>query len=131
MEGEPVSEGEDGLEGEGADGIEGGSDEEGEPMAFHSADLDGDGTLSLTELLRVIQLHNAGALHCAESGSESDDGYAPSVGVNQDCPPHNSDYAPQDWVIGLSELLRAIQLHNADGYRACTDEISDDGFCIE
>lgn len=32
-----------------------------------------------------------------------------------DCPPHASDYAPQDWRITLTELLRVIQFYNMPG----------------
>jgi len=91
----------------------------------HSADADGDGILSLSELLRIIQFYNAGGLHC-QKGTE--DGYAPYDGEDKDSTaPHESDYAPQDWAINLSELLRAIQLYNSGGYSACAD--GEDLFC--
>ncbi len=88
----------------------------------HSADVDADLTISLSETLRVIQFFNLDALHC-QDGTE--DGYAPGTGA-ENCAPHNSDYDPQDWSISLSELLRLIQLFNALGYAA--DAGGEDGF---
>lgn len=43
---------------------------------YHSADVDGSGSISLTELLRVIQLFNIGAYEvCPNEGTE--DGFCP------------------------------------------------------
>ena len=94
---------------------------------YHSADTDRNNQFSLPELLRVIQFFNAGGLHC-EAGTE--DGYAPGPG-DESCAPYDSDYAPQDWVIGLSELLRMVQLYNFGYYRDCSGSTpaSEDGFC--
>jgi len=39
---------------------------------------------------------------------------------------HSADYAPQDWQISLSELLRVIQFYSSSGYHADPD--SEDGF---
>ncbi len=90
---------------------------------FHSADYKpADWKISLTELLRTIQLYNSGAYHC---DSDGEDGFAPGTG-NQSCDPHDSDYNPQDWNIGLKELLRLTQFYNASGYHA--DAESEDGF---
>lgn len=91
-----------------------------------TADQDGDYVISLSELLRVIQFYNSLGLHC-EAGTE--DGFAPGAVGDQSCTPHSTDYAPQDWAISLSELLRVIQFYNALGYRACPDEATEDGFC--
>jgi hypothetical protein len=91
----------------------------------HSADQDGDEVVRLAELLRVVQLYNSGGLRC-DGGSE--DGFAPADGVaDTDCPPHASDYAPRDWSISLSELLRLIQLYSVNGFSEC--EAGEDGFC--
>ncbi|MBI1320173.1 MAG: DUF5011 domain-containing protein [Candidatus Hydrogenedens sp.] len=83
---------------------------------FHTADRNNDWTISLGELLRVIQLYSFGAMQCSDN---SEDGYARGVG-DTSCTPHASDYAPQDWRIGLEELLRLVQFYNASGgaYRA-------------
>ncbi len=91
-----------------------------------TADQDGNFVISLSELLRVIQFYNSLGLHC-EAGTE--DGFAPGPVGDQTCAPHSTDYAPQDWGISLSELLRLIQFYNALGYRACPGEGSEDGFC--
>ena len=90
----------------------------------HTTDRDADGKISLDELLRVIQFYNSFALHCDAAG---EDGYAPGLGAQAGCAAHAADYAPQDWVISLDELVRVIQLYNSDGYFACVG--SEDGYC--
>ena len=90
----------------------------------HSADVNHDWHLSLSEVLRVVQLYNSGG-YSAETGTE--DGYAPGVGGKQAGSPHNADYNG-DWSVDISELLRVVQLFNAPGgayYRASGTE---DGF---
>jgi hypothetical protein len=91
---------------------------------YQSGDTDRDHKISLTELLNVIQLHNAGGYHC---GSASDE-YAPGNG-DRACMPHNSDYNPQDWMISFDELSRFIELYDAPGYHM--DPNTDDGFSTE
>ena len=88
----------------------------------HSADTDKNWHISLPELLRGIQLYQSGSYSCA---TDSPDGYQPGDGP-QDCPPHLSDYSPQDWRISLGELLRLIQLYNAGGYRPASG--TEDGY---
>ena len=80
---------------------------------YHSADTTADFTISISELLRVIQFYNSGAYHC-EAGTE--DGFGPGAG-GEACVFHDSDYRVQDWAISLSELLRLIQFYNSGGYR--------------
>ncbi len=109
---------EGGEEGEGEGSGEGESD-------CHTADQDCNNLVNLSELLRVIQFFNSGGYHC-ESGTE--DGYAPGPG-DHGCPPHASDYNPQDGLINLSELLRIIQFFNSGGYHYCPAESTEDGFC--
>ncbi|MFM1920426.1 MAG: hypothetical protein RLZZ303_2060 [Candidatus Hydrogenedentota bacterium] len=102
---------------------------EGKPV--HNADQDGDGSVALGELLRVIQLYNAGAYDCANDPDATEDGFeiAASKGLSQDCAPHASDYKDgADGVISLSELLRLIQLFNLQSFIACAE--SEDGFCV-
>jgi hypothetical protein len=89
----------------------------------HSADINGDFTISLSELLRVIQFFNLFALHCSPG---TEDGYAPLAG-DESCAPHASDYNPQDWSINLSELLRMVQFFNADCFVECVQ--GEDGYC--
>jgi len=89
-----------------------------------SADSNGDFRIDLSELLRVIQFFNTGAYSCL-AGTE--DGFAPGTGA-QDCSPHATDYAVQDWAIDLSELLRCIQVFNVAGYYACAE--GEDGYCL-
>ncbi len=78
----------------------------------HSADINGDFVISLSELLRVVQLFNSDGYSCDPTG---EDGYRPGPGP-QTCKPHDADYNPQDWRIELSELLRVVQMFNAGGY---------------
>jgi hypothetical protein len=93
--------------------------------AVHSGDRDGDGRITLSELLRTIQFYNLSGYHC---NSESEDGFAPSVDASaQACPYHSADYNPQDWRIALPELLRVIQIYNTGSYYPCG--IGEDGFC--
>lgn len=102
------------------------------PQVRHTADRNSDGTISLSELLRVIQFYNSGGLHCALPPESTEDGYVPGANDAQEaCVPHNSDYSPQDWRISLSELLRLIQFYNSGGYFACPDAEppTEDGMC--
>ena len=86
--------------------------------------------IDLSELLRVIQIYNMRAYHCADQPADTEDGYIPGPGQKQTCVPHTSDYNPQDWVIDISELLRLIQFYNFGGYHPCDDPINgEDGFC--
>jgi hypothetical protein len=78
----------------------------------HSADVTQDQVISLSELLRVVQLFNFPTFGCAD---DTEDGYDP-LSTEQNCTPHDSDYNPQDWNITLSELLRVVQFFNSGGY---------------
>jgi hypothetical protein len=116
---EPDAEGEGAVEGEG----------EGSPVAvYHTADQNQNQRVDLSEILRVIQFYNLGDFRCAIPPESTEDGYAPGVG-DTSCAPHDSDYAPQDWRIGLSELLRLIQFFNTGGYSYCPESSTEDGFC--
>jgi formylglycine-generating enzyme required for sulfatase activity len=126
--GEAEGEGEGALEGEGEGVIEG--EGEGEPPTqSHSGDWNGqpDGRFDLTELLRIIQLYNAGSF-CCNSGTE--DGYAPGDCKGEVCERHDADYADPPWVVSLSELLRAVQLFNLGSFETCPEGESEDGFCL-
>jgi len=94
---------------------------------FHSADTDGDNYISLSELLRLVQFYNSPGYHCCETEC-TEDGYLPGAG-DASCAPHDADYAPQDWQIGLAELLRIIQFFNSGGYSYCPEQATEDGFC--
>lgn len=90
----------------------------------HRADTGDFGSIDLGEVLRVIQLYNGNVIQCAE---DTEDGYASG---NQDsgCQPHSSDYAPQDWRIELSELLRLLQIYSLGAYALCGE--GEDGTCL-
>ena len=96
--------------------------ETGGSYAPHKADRDGDWKISLSELLRLIQLYNMGEYSC-RAGTE--DGFWPGTG-ERSCVPHDADYAPQDWHITLNEVLRVVQFFNLGGYGRRTG--SEDGF---
>lgn len=93
----------------------------------HSADQDSRGSVGLSELLRVVQLYSLGEFSC-DAAPESEDGFQPGDTGDRACAAHNSDYSPQDWSIGLSELIRLIQLYNANAYHVACG--TDDGFDI-
>jgi len=95
------------------------------PLPGHSADQDESGDISLAELLRVVQFYNGGGFRC---DATSEDGFTLANGVEDtDCPPHSSDYAPRDWEISLSELLRLIQIYSLEQFVEC--QSGEDGFC--
>jgi hypothetical protein len=98
------------------------------PSTVHTADQNGDGTIHLVELLRVIQFYNSGGFCCVTSGQTTEDGYMPGFDpLQQACASHAADYAPRDWRVNLAELLRVIQLFNTGGYIPCAE--GEDGFC--
>jgi hypothetical protein len=123
-EGKPEGEIDGEMIAEGAE--EGAFDGEGGEALIHSADQNHDGIIDFRELLRVVQLFNAGAYHCDDT---TEDGYSPGTGP-LNCSLHDGDYAPEYWRIELSELLRLIQFFNTYGYRACSESASEDGFCV-
>ncbi len=93
------------------------------PVHRHSADVNTDWRISISELLRVIQLYNSREYHC---DGDSEDGFAGGPG-QRECSPHDSDYGvSQNWKVGISELLRLIQLYNLGGYHVDTG--AEDGF---
>ena len=93
-------------------------------VTHHSADYSpADFEISLSELLRVIQLYNGISYYCDPDG---EDGYRfGEVGIRT-CAPHTLDYNPQDWRISLGELLRVIQFYNSGGYSRSVG--GEDGF---
>ncbi len=93
----------------------------------HSADYNpADNLIGLGELLRVIQLYNTISYSCDPAG---EDGYAADDSGDHICMPHASDYNPQDWRVGLNELLRLIQIYNSGGYEL--DPLGEDGFSVK
>ncbi len=93
--------------------------------AYHSADQNRDWKISLTEVLRVIQLYNSGGFYCL---CKTEDGYS-VTGENRTCSPHNSDYyGSPDWKIQLYEILRLIQIYNYGSYHPAIG--TEDGFAL-
>lgn len=128
IEGNPEGIVEGTIEGEGI--IEG--EEEGQIIQQpHSLDINGNFKVELTELLRVIQFYNYGedGYSCAPSWLTTEDGFVPGKRGNYSCPPHASDYTPQDWQISFEEIIRAIQLFNSPSYYWCPGQ-GEDNFCV-
>lgn len=93
-----------------------------------SADTSGDYVVSLSELLRAVQLYNDGGYACAANPGATEDGYLPSETPGLPaCVLHGLD-RNGDNQISLSELLRGIQLFSFVGYNYC-DGQSEDNFC--
>jgi hypothetical protein len=90
----------------------------------HSADTNTNGRIDLSELLRVIQLYNAGGFGC---DAAEEDGYTPG-GSDQGCTPHTLDYLREDWHFNLSELLRCIQFFNSFKGAYHADATGEDGY---
>lgn len=82
----------------------------------HSADTNGDGTIDTAELDAVKELFLADAYHCVAGEVPQ---YVPGPGALDGCIPHAADFAPPgpDGRIGLSELLRVVQLRHMGDYR--------------
>ncbi|MBI1317666.1 MAG: hypothetical protein GC168_01800 [Candidatus Hydrogenedens sp.] len=115
-------------EGEGVIAVDGEGGAEGADEPVSSADINGNYLIELNELLRIIQLFNAGEYFC---DSASDDGFSVIElvpGASRPCAQHTSDYNPADWSIELTELLRVVQFFNLGGYTPCAE--SEDGFCV-
>jgi len=77
--------------------------------------------------LRIIQLYNASGFSCASPPDSTEDGYQPGPGA-LDCAAHSSDFGPANFVLSLSEVLRAIQFFTLGGYNDCP-QVTEDGFC--
>ncbi len=87
-------------------------------LSAHTADTDGDGKISLFELLRVIQLYNtrsntvrSGAYRVDPAG---EDGFAPDFtrSGTATLPSYCSADSNRDGCINLTELTRVIELYN-------------------
>jgi len=95
----------------------------------HSADINADFVLGLSEILRGIQLYNSGGYACAANAGATEDGYearAPQGG-DPGCVLHALDQNLNQ-TITLSELLRGIQLFSFQGHTFCQGQ-SEDDFC--
>ncbi|MBI1321061.1 MAG: DUF5011 domain-containing protein [Candidatus Hydrogenedens sp.] len=92
-------------------------------IGAHSADINGNNAVDLSELLRVIQLYNVTSFSCLDG---TEDGYTLGPG-DRNCDRHSADYEEPFWVIKLSEVLRLVQLFNSGGFTACGN--NEDGFC--
>lgn len=95
---------------------------------INSSDTSGDYVITLSELLRVVQLYNAGGYACASNPGATEDGYIPQADPGPTlCLLHTLD-SNENNQISLSELLRAIQIFSFKGYVFCESQ-SEDNFC--
>lgn len=108
------------------EGVAEGEGEGREAGQFNSADLNQNGSISLTELLRPIQLYNTTGFRCITDGESSEDGYMPGFGNCRACADYSADYQAPFCRLSLSELLRLIQHFNLGSYHACD---APDFFC--
>src|SRR5690606_13508746 len=95
----------------------------GVSLGAHSADVNGNSIVDLTELLRVVQLFNVTSFSC-QAGTE--DGFTLGPG-DLNCDRHSADYENPQWKLSLSEVLRVVQLFNSGGFTVCGQ--NEDGFC--
>ncbi len=103
----------------------------GQRKSVHSADLNADSRLSLSELVRTIQIFRLGRYGCAPESDSTEDGYQLSGPYNLDvaCPHHTADTdGTPDRLLSLAELLRLVQLYNFGALAYCPDG-SEDNFC--
>ncbi|WP_221033172.1 immunoglobulin domain-containing protein [Actomonas aquatica] len=86
-----------------------------EMPSTYCVDTDGDYRISLSELLRVIELYNTrdGTVRTGEYHVDPTtiDGFATGSGTPE-CPPYHCADTDQDCRFSLSELLRVIELYN-------------------
>ena len=96
---------------------------------YHSADLDTNRRFSLSEFLRVIELHTATAGHDYHINLDSPDGYAPGEGSTSG-EPHSSDfYGGSDWHVSIHEIVRMVDLFTSTSNHAYEPaSVSEDGF---
>ena len=108
-----------------------------EATTFHSADTDQDFTLSLSELLRVIELYNTRAGTSRTGRYTVDeltaDGFTPDPTAGSTPSRFHSADTDRDGTLSLSELLRVIELYNTRSGTSRTgayriDAESTDGF---
>jgi alpha-tubulin suppressor-like RCC1 family protein len=108
----------------------------------HSADADGDGTINLAELTRVLELYNTrtGTVRTGRYvvSASSVDGFAPDPSVTAGpipATPHTADLN-RDGRLSLPELTRVIELFNTRSgstrtgayHAAATPTATEDGF---
>lgn len=95
----------------------------------HSGDRDCSQSFELGELLRIIQLYNAGIFRCDIAGSE--DSYRTGAGDTSGCSRHTADFESPAFQINLTELLRIIQWFNLGGLEPCPEGVdSEDTYCV-
>ena len=94
-----------------------------EAARCHTVDTNRDWRISLSEVLRAVQLFNSGSYGL---GGSTEDGYLPG-GADRNGAPHRGDLNG-NWQFELSELLRIVQLYNTDGGWYYVGDGTEDGF---
>ncbi len=94
------------------------------PQTPHPLDANENWRIELGEVLRLVQFHNSDGFHCEPS---TEDGYGVGPGSTDTCEQHLADYEIPTWRITLSEVLRAIQFYNSNGYFQCFE--TSDSYC--
>lgn len=96
---------------------------------YHSADVNRDLRFSLSELLRVMELHTATPSHDYHVNPASEDGYGAGAGPRNSSPHTGDYYGGSDWRIAVQELVRMIDLFASTPDHAYYPELgSEDGF---
>jgi hypothetical protein len=80
---------------------------------FHSADINQDLKFSLSEFLRVLELHAATPGHDYHFNADSEDGYGVGPGPKSTTPHHSDYYGGANWRITVHELVRMVDLFTA------------------
>lgn len=80
---------------------------------FHSADTNQDLKFSLSEFLRVLELHAATAGHDYHSSPGSIDGYNVGPGQKTGKAHHSDYYGGANWRITMHELVRMVDFFSA------------------
>lgn len=95
----------------------------------HSADVNRDYRFSLSEFLRMIELHTATPTHEYHVKSNSMDGYGIGNGPRAGYP-HTGDFIEgSDWTVSVREIVRMIDLFTATPDHAYTFNLeAEDGF---
>jgi len=109
------------------------------PVVYHDADSDQDNRLSLSELLRLIEIYNTRwnstrtGRYTMQAGSV--DGYASDPATAEGTTPEGSRFHTADTdhnaQISLSELLRVIELYNTRSGTSRTGEYHRDSYSTD
>lgn len=96
---------------------------------FHTADLNRDLKFSLSEFLRVIELHSATPTHEYHVLGKSTDGFGLGPGPRSGIPHSIDYYGGADWRVTVHELVRMVDLFTATpDHSYHPSDLAEDGF---